>query len=351
MGQSSKIEWTNTTWNPLVGCRSCSSGCAKCYAEVMSNRLKGMAKKDLQSGKNPGRKSHYLNVIGENGKWNNQVELVPEALADPLKWKRPRKVFVNSMSDLFYGNDADLRSCGARGIKFTPVPFEYVDKVFAVMALCPQHIFQVLTKRPDRMAKYFELPDRHNQIELAAESIKAGDPSFGGKHLLPAIPFKNVHLGTSVENQAAADERIPYLFKCPAAIRFLSAEPLLGGIGLARHLPHVHGIRADRFWVIVGGESGLGARPCDVDWIRSIVSQCKAAGVACFAKQLGANVRDMGTTSADHFDESECWPKGTKIDKSDSHHVLLDDSKGGSPDEWPIDLRVREFPQLQKVAQ
>lgn len=144
----------------------------------------------------------------------------------------------------------------------------------------------------------------------------------------------NLWMGTSVENQAAADERIPHLRYVPAVVRFLSVEPLLGPVD---DLP-LAGID----WVIVGGESGPKARPCDVSWIRSIRDQCKAAGVPCFVKQLGAHVRDLGAMAAHSFEPEECWPAGTK---QDGTTILLADKKGGDWSEWPEDLRVREFPQ------
>jgi hypothetical protein len=173
-------------------------------------------------------------------------------------------------------------------------------------------------------------------------------------------PPANVWLGTSVEDQQRADERIPELLKCPAKIRFLSAEPLLGPIDLKRiNMPitdTLDVLRGERFdggtgcicegtesidWVIAGGESGPNSRPCNVAWIRSIVEQCKAAGVKVFCKQLGGHVADNDTTSAAHFEEEQCWPKGTK---TDFHRVLLKDKKGGTPEEWPADLRVRQMP-------
>jgi protein gp37 len=200
-------------------------------------------------------------------------------------------VFVNSMSDLFH----------------EAVPFEFVNEVFAVMSMTPQHTYQILTKRPERMAKYMLL-------------------RMGRR------PLPNVWLGTSVENQTTADERIPHLLRCPAAVRFLSCEPLLGPISFSvkcppEYQPH---IRHDRIgWVITGGESGPGARPCNVEWIRSIVLRCKAAQVPVFVKQLGAKPYDPS------------WHgNGTTTGSA----MNLNDSKGGDPDEWSDDLRVREMP-------
>jgi protein gp37 len=322
MSSNSAIQWTDTTWNPVVGCTMVSPGCAHCYAETMSNRLRGMALADEKDGKSPGRKAHYLKVVNEDGRWNGRVELVPEALADPLKWKKPRRVFVNSMSDLFHEG----------------VAFDFIDKVFAVMALCPQHTFQVLTKRPERMAEYLKR-ERPTDPDLQGN---VGRWLVDGHITTRDWPLPNVWLGTSVENQKAADERIPHLLRCLAAVRFLSCEPLLGAIDLDLSFDGIASLRPIRRadpscnrngapvinWCIVGGESGRGSRECDVRWINSIRKQCAAAGVPCFIKQLGK--RPVTTDP-----ELRCG--------------MIKDCKGGEPSEWPEELRVREFPK-QGVA-
>lgn len=321
------IEWTRgedgsagMTWNPLVGCRAYSPGCAHCYAETMSKRLRAMAEKDIADGKDPGRKRHYINVINDKGRWNGGVELVPEALTDPFSWKKPRRVFVNSMSDLFYGDAADERAAKAGGYPFEPVPFEYIDKVFAIMALCPQHTFQILTKRPERMSEYCSTRTCHPFLipKAAKELGQAVDVDIWRAGM--SWPLLNVWLGTSCENQATAEERIPHLLRCPAAVRFLSCEPLLGPIDIknfenrywrcdsceqaydfacaeGRDLSNSECSDCDggRYgemqrtlhWVIVGGESGSNARPMHPDWARSLRDQCQAAGVAYFFKQWG----------------------------------------------------------------
>jgi protein gp37 len=314
MGQASEIEWTDATWNPTVGCKMVSPGCARCYAQTMSHRLAGMARADIKTGKNPGRKRNYLDVMRADGKFDGTVRFVPEALGDPLTWRTPRRVFVNSMSDLFHEG----------------MPFPYIDQVWDVMRRCPQHTFQVLTKRPERMAAYFADVDRTARAEH-------GDG-------IRYIPLPNVWLGTSVEDQQRADERIPHLLRCPAAVRFLSCEPLLGPVNLKpwlwqRVVETYHGDpdgveirRRELHWAISGGESGPGARPCNVEWVRSIVGQCKAAGVACFVKQLGANVEATGG------DVPGMTAAGESI------RVRLADKKGGEPEEWPEDLRVRDMP-------
>ena len=378
MASKSKIEWTDDTWNPVVGCSKVSSGCAHCYAERTSNRLAGMARADVRKGRNPGRKANYLNVLNGHGKFNGKVICIASALQDPLHWRTPRKVFVNSMSDLFHET----------------VPFAFIDKVFAVMALCPQHTFQVLTKRPERMAEYFCTPPKgFHPAECVSESRtpgilwacrdivldrrKGGPPSFDRIETAEqnwnydlyvasttcdteagprSWPIPNVHLGTSVENQKQADIRIPYLLKCPAAMRFVSAEPLLERIDLRYALgdePSMHyagicpeGLRPGRIdvdsryphasyidQVIVGGESGPGARPCNIEDIRSIVQQGKAAGVPVFVKQLGSNA--VYDEEGDH--KLAGYPFKTKH------------SKGGDMGEWPEDLRgVRDPPRRRR---
>jgi protein gp37 len=327
---ASAIEWTDATWNPVVGCKMVSPGCANCYAETMSNRLAGMAlADDVKLGAKPTRKDHYLKVIDfERGRFNGKVQLVPEALADPLGWRKPRRVFVNSMSDLFHEG----------------VPFEYVDKVFAVMALTPHHTYQILTKRPERMAEYLRcLPGRAgathaiwSHLAFAARNI----PSTPGAFSLRAEaaftwPLPNLWLGTSIEDRERLDERAMKLAECPAAVPFWSLEPLLEDLGNIRGYLE-QGVR----WVIVGGESGHGARPCNVEWVRSIVDQCKAAGTACFVKQLGSD------PFTDKVETANNWPIPLQID-GDFKPIRLMNKKGGDMAEWPSDLRVREMPQLQ----
>jgi len=297
----------------------CSAGCANCYAETMSKRIAAMAAADIARGRTPGRKRHYLEVLNEKGRWNGKIALVYEALEDPLNWKRPRQVFVNSMSDLFHPD----------------VPFDYVDRVFSVMALCPQHTFQILTKRPERMVEYLtaEVPlsSREDMVAGMHPMELDGKPFAWGqtkpdqvksdtyaRRPWPGWPLSNAWLGVSAEDQKSADERYQHLRRCPAAVRFYSAEPLIAPID---RLP-LEGIDL----CIVGGESGRGARPCGVHWVRSIVRQCRAAGVACFVKQLGANCRM-------ELAEGAIGPR-----------IALKDSKGGDPSEWVEDLRVREFP-------
>jgi protein gp37 len=268
---STKIEWTQRphtkgeTWNPVVGCTKVSQGCKNCYAKTIhDNRHKAYSEGKLQNVK------QYAVPF-------EHVQLMPERLTMPLKWKSPRTIFVNSVSDLFHES----------------VPFSYIDQVFAVMALTPQHTYQILTKRPERMAEYFRT-GRPNRLE---EICSIWHHLSGQPAEVSEWPLPNVWLGTSVEDQATADARIPYLLRCPAAVRFLSCEPLLGEVDLkniaggggSRYqvLAPIPGHRPSIDWVIVGGESGSKARPMHPDWARSLRDQCKAAGVPFFFKQWG----------------------------------------------------------------
>lgn len=349
----SNIEWTDETWQVTAGCKMVSPGCANCYAETMAKRLRGMAQKDVAAGRDPKGKRPYLHVLNDAGRWNGTCTPIPENLNIPLGWKKPRRIFVNSMSDLFHAD----------------VPFEFIDRVFAVMALCPQHTFQVLTKRPERMAEYLgavmpqricrDLPKVNTRTRVAWDCMDLHGrlPSNPPEGKCIHWPLPNLWLGTSVEDQARADERIPWLLKCPAAVRFLSVEPMLGAvnIGLAmctcpwpqdamrtRHLmdcpadtrrPDDPRRWAGLHWVIVGGESGPGARPCNAEWIRSIVGQGKAAEVPVFVKQLGSRPY-CGACS-----------KLVGVRCPDCPTVWTNQSpKGSDPSEWPADLRVREMP-------
>ena len=220
MAGSSKIEWTEHTWNPVTGCTKLSPGCKFCYAETMAKRLQAMGA--------PGYEQGFA------------VSMHPERLDDPRRRKKPTMWFVNSMSDLFH-----IR-----------IPFDFIDKVFATIAATPQHRYQILTKRPERMAEYF------------AEREVPG----------------NVWLGTSVENRKHGVPRIAILREINCSVRFLSIEPLLEDIGEI----DLSGID----WVIVGGESGVKARPMEVAWARAIRRQCRTAKVAFFFKQWGAHGPD-----------------------------------------------------------
>jgi len=357
--QETSIEWATATWNPTRGCSRVSPGCGGpngvggCYAEKVAVRFSG-----------PGLAYEGLTT---RGRWNGVMKLVEKKIDDPLRWKTPERIFVNSMSDLFHENLTNHE----------------IARVFATMARAHWHTFLVLTKRHERLPRFF------------AEQ----EPPIGF-----AWPLPNVWLGVSVENQEYADRRIPELLQAPATVRFLSIEPLLGPVNLKRvgtlqtlasamprevarirdqARPHTaSGMQIDTLsevrtiyhqtpdhmggftctpgkpridWVIVGGESGPGARPCNVAWIRSIAQQCRAAAVPVFVKQLGANVRDRNDAGFDGDDETS-WPDDPRMSRikhlvpegnemqGDLVRVHLRDRKGGNMHEWPPDIRVREFP-------
>jgi protein gp37 len=256
MADNTGIEWTDATWNPVTGCDEVSPGCDHCYAKTLAERFRGT----------PG---HYF----ENG---FDVQLRPERLDQPLRWKRPRMIFVNSMSDLFHKD----------------IPDEFIARVFAVMALAPQHTFQVLTKRHGRMRSL--LSDR----EFPGAVLRARDQydtSLAPARQKPRAtflnwPLSNVWLGVSVEDQARANLRIPALFDTPAAVRWISAEPLLGPVDLSEvwwARPNGMSFSTALNWVVVGGESGRGARPMQPAWARSLRDQCASAGVPFLFKQWG----------------------------------------------------------------
>lgn len=328
MSANSPIEWTGRTWNPIgaflksevkIGerifragtrgwfCVKVSPGCANCYAEGINLRL--------------GNGLHYVRVNLD------QIEWRFIGLTDPLRWKKPQTVFVDSMSDLF----------------FEQIPEAMIDSVFGVMALCPTHTFQVLTKRAKRLNEYFQMiPGMQTpcgRIFDAAHAIRkqvyvgrSAPYNLWTNHIVcMPIPLPNVWLGVSVEDQIRADERILPLLRTPAAIRFLSCEPLLGRISLSATYNVIEDSRLSVFnvlgggtnvidWVIVGGESGARARHCDIRWIEDLVAQCRASNVPVFVKQLGSRPVAPGEP------------------------ISLRDRKGGDPSEWPNELRVREFP-------
>ncbi|QNJ58116.1 hypothetical protein PP483_gp60 [Gordonia phage Bunnybear] len=255
MSDHTTIEWTDATWNPVTGCTKVSAGCDHCYAETFAERFRGT----------PG---HYF----ENG---FDVQLRENKLTEPLRWRKPRKVFVNSMSDLFH--DA--------------VPDWFIAHVFGVMALAPQHTFQILTKRHARMRSLLSAQKVGNwphpfesMVRNAAHNTRN---NFGRADWPDADtvtwPLPNVWLGVSTENQQWADIRIPALLDTPAAVRFISAEPLLGPMQLRREWGYGPGID----WLIVGGESGRGARPMHPDWARALRDHRDVVGAAFLFKQWG----------------------------------------------------------------
>jgi protein gp37 len=364
VGDRSSIEWCDATWNPVTGCTRVSEGCRNCYAEREAIRHQ--------------RHAAYEGTARSTAagpRWTGQVNFIPERLDQPLRWQRGRRVFVNSMSDLFHEGLTDGQ----------------ILRVFQAMAVAPQHTYLVLTKRPQRMLEWLR---RWNDLEgeppgpqmvRGPEATRAAHPSGRGQMFASMLEsmgappdgcayptfdwmqgmrgwpearwtWPNVWMGVSAEDQPTADERIPLLLQCPAAIHWVSAEPLLGPIDLSpymcpsgvlhvddigvdvgtRPIVNVNGVEGHQpwmpalSWVVVGGESGPGARPFDLAWARSTVEQCRAAGVPCFVKQLGARPH---------------WPQGPEEFEIDWLSLL--DRKGGDWSEWPEDLRVREYPEVR----
>lgn len=277
MADRTGIEWTDATWNPITGCSVVSAGCKHCYAmKLAGTRL----------AHHPSRAG--LTIDTKAGPvWTGEVRFNRQWLDQPLRWRRPRKVFVCAHSDLFHES----------------VPDEWIDLVFAAMLLAPQHIFQVLTKRAQRMRAYCSDPATVGRVIAQAASFGAKVESTHVEDGMQGIYLSNVWLGVSVEDQAAADERIPLLLQCPAAVRWISAEPLLGPVDLDHlrgnpgppALPEhnvftaIHPTAPWKLdWVVAGGESGPGARPMHPDWARSLRDQCAAGGVPFLFKQWGA---------------------------------------------------------------
>lgn len=297
---STPIEWTDRTWNPCSGCSKISPGCARCYAETIAERFRG-------------------SVAFPNG---FDLTLKPGKLVEPLGWRTPARIFVNSMSDLFHEG----------------VPFDFVDAVFGIMAACPDHTFQVLTKRAERMlewANQLQTDDDgwgvghlgHRLLALVSEACTALPGYDQDEHGIfydelanrvpdNAWPLPNVWLGVSVENDRFVG-RIDDLREAPAVVRFVSFEPLLG------HIDPAELNLDDIDWIIIGGESGSGARPLRLEWVRELADVGRAYGCAVFVKQLGT-----------------AWAR-----ENGARH-----KKGGEMSEWPEDLRIREFPTGKAVA-
>lgn len=317
-----KIEWTGTSWNPIVGCSKVSTGCKHCYAERMAKRLVAMGQE------------RYDRVVTD-GRWNGTTDFCANTLAKPLRWRKPRRVFVNSMGDLFHPS----------------VSNEQIAAVYGVMAATPQHTYQVLTKYAARMVEWYEWAREADYKSGGMLDHEARLQGVFERHdgnvrarMYSTWPLSYVHVLVSAENQATLDERVPLLLQISAAVRGVSLEPLLGPVGIDVNwlLPRCPGcgrhsaVRAGSCafwdcglplgdqplldWVIVGGESGPGARACAVEWIRSVVQQCKAAGVPVFVKQLGSKPTIGGKP------------------------LRLKSRKGNDMSEWPEDLRVRETP-------
>jgi protein gp37 len=353
MSDKTKIEWADATLNPAYGCSKVSPACDHCYAATMASRFQSA----------PG---HPFVGAAQGGTWTGKFNLLPERMEQALRWKRPRRIFVGSMTDLFHDN----------------VPDSFLDRVFAYMALAPQHTFMLLTKRPERMQVYMA------QLVFAGRDLSECRRDMGmdlaaGMQIVAArrAGLPNVWLGVTAENQAMADKRIPVLLDTPAARRFVSVEPMLSGVDVSPWLPgsyecaltcghrqgehdlparecrecgfigpddhetwgygdnavcpkcgeydpemicpkcgtimvHEHPDTQCLDWVICGGESGPGARPMHPDWARALRDQCAAAGVPFLFKQWGECVDDHHRDRRVHIDKT-FWmlPDGTTGEK------------------------------------
>jgi protein gp37 len=338
MAENSKIEWTTHTFNCWRGCTKVSPGCQRCYAETLS-------------GRNPS----VLGVWGPNG---TRVVAAEAAWREPLKWDRAaekagerHRVFCASLADVFEDWRGPMADSAGHALYLDPSrtsqPWAAVyEKVSGCRPLTMHHV----------RSRLFDLIKRTPHLDWLL--LTKRPENFGRLVCEAGIgsewPLPNVWLGVSVEDQQRADERIPLLLQTPAAVRFLSVEPLLGPVDLRPKAPDAYAIlgrfygtgtfdptgmspAADRVlncfpkidWCIIGGESGGGARPCDVAWVRSLVQQCRAASVACFVKQLGANRNYHGAAL---------------VSMKQRERGGWRDAKGGDPEEWPEDLRVRQFP-------
>lgn len=248
-----KIEWTDHTWNVVIGCSKVSAGCKNCYAEKMSVRLSGMNNKCSPDYAEILRYADYGKPLGFNG----NVKMLPERLEQPLRWKKSSMVFVNSMSDLFHED----------------VPFEFIDEVFKIIVACPKHTFQILTKRPERMKEYWEWTKQVVEIEYA----------------------DNIWLGVSVENKLAL-HRISILESIAVATRFISFEPLLEDLDFLFEVRD-RGIDVGKIhWCVIGCESGVRKRDCRSEWVEDLVAVLESFEIPVFVKQLQINgkvVKDM----------------------------------------------------------
>jgi protein gp37 len=291
---STGIEWTDETWNPTTGCDRVSPGCDNCYALGMAKRLKAMGQADYQTDGDPKTSGPGFGIA-----------MHPDRLEVPLRWRKPRKVFVNSMSDLFHKG----------------VTADFIARVFAVMAHTPQHTYQILTKRHDRMRSLLSNADfRDDVISWLRHWGQEWDSRFDNtaEDVTDGMwPLPNVWLGVSVEDQKWADIRIPALLETPAAVRFLSCEPLLGPVSLFDNTKIDTGTLVD--WVIVGGESGPRARPMHPDWARQLRYECTTYGIPFLFKQWGewAPARWKGEGGATHAFT------GSYLDENTAHFMEL----------------------------
>jgi len=331
--QRDGISWCDETWSPTRGCRRVSEGCQHCLAERMAARLSG-----------PGRP--YEGLV-HAARWTGRARFVPAMLARPLRWRKPRRIAVSLMGDLFHED----------------ITNEQIAAVFGVMAATQQHTYLLLTKRPGRMVEWFAwLEEARHEVsatprdfcELMAQGplnrvVETGDDTW---------PLPNVWPGISAENQRTLEERWEHLCQVPAAVLWVSYEPGLGSVRLSQEMLEKLG------WVVLGGESGPGARPCNVNWIRSVVEQCRDA-VPVHVKQLGARPYETKPTpSGEGFDPWDMlsrnprdeaahrgWFKGWTLVKTATgsqfvRYPKISDRKGAVMDDWPQELRRREFPHV-----
>jgi len=337
VSRGTAIEWTDVTWNPVRGCSRVSEGCRNCYAERFAARFSRDAFRDGMDHCPAGPFQGFARNTTNGPRWTGKVALIPEKLAEPLRWRKPRRVFVNSMSDLFHESLSDRD----------------VAKVFSAMRFAPRHTFQVLTKRPARMLEWFSKCGNGGGLGWITHNNTEPEKAYRGTGVIVGEsdrwPLPNVHLGVSVENQATAELRILDLLNTPAAVRYVSYEPALAlvdftrlsivppkppygpGVWLNALTGHVEGpddVLPRLDWLIIGGESGPRARPMDLAWARKAVRQAKEAGIPVFVKQLGT-----------------AWARERGIRWHSQHAYRWNaNRKGGNPSEWPEDLRVREFP-------
>lgn len=297
----SKIEWTDETWNPVVGCSIVSPGCHNCYAMAHAARL------EHKIGN-----TKYAGTTTKDGRWTGLVSHFEDALMIPLRRKKPTVYFVNSMSDLFHPS----------------VPEIFIDRVYAAMFLADQHFFQILTKRAERMQEYLSAPHREERVYEAIEWL--ADRAGIADYLFDGLPLPGVALGVSIEDVERRDERLDPLLDTPAAIRWISAEPLLEKVDFGFRIWNHRYDHGGVDWVVIGGESGpiQKVRPFQLRWLRSMLEDSEAGGVPAYVKQLGR--RCYNATTA-YFDQ-ELLP------------VDLKHPRGGDPKEWPAWANVREYP-------
>jgi protein gp37 len=319
MGENSGIQWTHHTFNPWVGCQRVSPGCENCYAEAYDKRVGGIPKNQR---KDPAVQETRWGPSGRRTKTS------VSNWRDPLKWNKAaetagerHRVFCASLSDVFEVARAGMADLPSWRLE-----------LFDLIRRTPQLDWLLLTKRPEAIVR--GIAASLGAFERTPVPMETNDWL---EAWVSGTPPQNVWLGTTVEDQQRADERIPHLLSVPAAVHFLSMEPLIEEVGFLRLIVD-HDWRLD--WAIIGGESGPGARPFDLAWARSLVRQCRIAGVAPFVKQLGACAHDTENGLA-----------GARLKVNADAIALvsqrLKDSHGGDPAEWPEDLRVREFPEVR----